>query len=92
MRLASGRYVARRPAAELSYDQTILEHLEEDAARGHRHTLVVSSIDSTKLPAAAAVVEALKEAVPLASPRMCLNGVAPVLWSSQIAFRCPFRP
>jgi hypothetical protein len=70
---------ARRSVVELSCDQTILEHLEEDAARGYRYAIVVSPIDSAKLPAAAAAVEVLKEAVPSATPRVCLNGVAAVL-------------
>jgi len=70
---------ARRPAVDSSRDHTIGDHLEEYTARRHLDTVIVSPIHSAKLPAAAAVVEALKEAVPRASPRMRLNGVAAVL-------------
>ena len=64
---------------EPSWDHALCENLEEDAARVHRHAVVVSPIHSAKLPAMQSAVERFAEAVPRANPRICLNGVAPVL-------------
>ena len=43
------------------------------------HAVVVSPIHSAKLPAMQSAVKRFAEAIPRATPRMCLNGVAPVL-------------
>jgi hypothetical protein len=69
----------RRPAFDPSSDQTIRNHLEEDAAHGYSHAIVVSTIDSAKLPAATSVIQILKKAVPGAGPRLCLRLAAAVL-------------
>src|ERR1017187_8412935 len=74
-RHARGRYGARQPVAELSWDQAVHDHLLKDAARSHRHPVIVSAINSAKLPASTAAVEVLKEAVPRATPCVCLDGV-----------------
>jgi hypothetical protein len=46
--------------------------LEEDAAHGYSYAIVVSTIDSAKLPAATSVIQILKKAVPGAGPCLCL--------------------
>ena len=76
---ARGRYGMRQSVAELSWDQAVHDHLLKDAARGHWHPVIVSAINSAKLPAATATVEVLKEAVPRATPCVCLDGVGAIL-------------
>ena len=74
------RCVAHRAlVVATSCDQALRNHLQEDAARVHGHAVLVSPIDSAKFPAAAAVVEVLKEAVPGATPCVGLNGIAAIL-------------
>jgi hypothetical protein len=73
------RGAAHRSVVDLSSDQTIRHDLHEDTARVDLHAVIVPPIDSAKLPASAAVVEVLKEAVPGATTWMCLNRVAAVL-------------
>ena len=57
----------------------VRDHLLEHATRGHRHAVIVSAIDSAKLPASTATVETLKEVVPRATPCVCLDGVGAIL-------------
>ena len=73
------RCAGRRSVVDLSCDQTILEHLEEDAARAHWHAILVAPIKTPMLPAAVTAVEVLKEAVPGATRWVCLNRAAAVL-------------
>ena len=70
------RYGVRQPAAGLSWGHAIRNHLEEDAARAHRHAIVVPSINSSVLPAAPSAGEILTEDVPSAAPWLCFDWVA----------------
>jgi hypothetical protein len=41
---ARWRYGVRQSVAELSWDQTVRDHLLEDATRGHWHSVIVAPI------------------------------------------------
>ena len=78
-RPASRQRAGHRFVGELSRDYTIRNYLQEDAARGHLHTVVVAPIYPAKLPALLPGAELLKEAVSRARLRVGLDRVAAVL-------------
>ena len=58
---------------------TLLDDLQENAARVHGQAILVAPVHSAKLPAATAIVEPLEEAIPSTIPCVCNNRIAPAL-------------